>query len=68
MRQLTRLFWLGLKSQPNSYGSRSGRSGQLTEHTQAVRDNVAFDLERAIAPSDQKVLTEGSGQKVAVIG
>jgi hypothetical protein len=55
-----RLYWVGLKSQPNSGDSRRNRSGQLLEHTQAVRDNVAFDIEKAIAPNDQKLVTEGT--------
>jgi len=58
--QPSRLFWIGLKSQPSSGESRRLRSGQLSEHTRAVRDNVAFDIEKAVAPSTQKLLTEGT--------
>jgi hypothetical protein len=60
MKSLTRLFWVGLKSQPSSLGSKWNRSGQRTEHTQAVRDNIAFDIEQAVAKADQKQLTAGS--------
>ena len=50
------------------HNSRRNRSGQLTEHTQAVRDNVAFDIEQAILKADQKLLTgETEKTPVAVI-
>jgi hypothetical protein len=58
MKSLTRLFWVGLKSQPSSLGSKRNRSGQRTEHTQALRDNIGFDIEQAVA-NNQKQLTAG---------
>jgi hypothetical protein len=60
MKSLTRLFWIGLKSQPSSRSSKRNRSGQQTEHTQAVRDNIAFDIEQAVAKAGQKQITAGS--------
>ena len=63
-----RFYWVGLKSQASGSSSRRNRSGQLTEHTQAVRDNVAFDIEQAILKADQKLLTgETEKTPVAVI-
>jgi hypothetical protein len=59
MKSLTRLFWVGLKSQPSSLGSNRNRSGHKTEHSRAVRDNIAFDIAKATAPSEQKLLTAG---------
>ena len=64
--QLNRFYWVGLKSQPSGFNSRRNRSGQLTEHTQAVRDNVAFDIEQAILKADQKLLT-GETEKTPVV-
>lgn len=54
--RLTRLFWVGLKTQPNSYGSRSGRPGYKSEHDQALRDNLGWLIEQALKPSTQKLL------------
>ena len=59
---MNRLFWVGLKSQPSSGDSRRNRSGHLTEHVAAIRDNLLFAAEALAHIGEQPaqpLLTEG---------
>jgi hypothetical protein len=59
---LNRFYWIGLKSQPSSFSSRRNRSGQLTEHIEAIRENLLRAAEVLAHIGEQPaqlLLTEG---------